>query len=366
MLERTNRPLAAASMQVLRDTASSAPQVHRVQIEHAEENDAALTYRPRRLRRSPALRSLVREHRVSVRECVLPLFITGASNALNPIGSMRGHSQHSVDRLAAELDLLAASSVSSVILFGIPTEKDCTGTGAWSARGPVPRAIQEIKRRATDTVVMADVCLCEYTNHGHCGVLNDASGSVMNDATLSLLARAAVAYADAGADVIAPSAMMDGQVAAIRDALDSAGHSAIPIMAYSAKYASAFYGPFRDAAGSTPSFGDRRAYQMDPPNAREALYEVSLDLDEGADIIMVKPAGAYLDIIRQTRNQMDRPLAAYQVSGEYAMIIAAAERGWIDEPRAAMESLTAIKRAGADIIITYFAKQVAAWSEQHA
>ena len=366
MLERTNNPVGAGPVHVVRDTTASAPSVHRAEVGHVAESDAGLTYRPRRLRRSPALRSLVREHRVSVKECVLPLFITGAINTVNPIGSLRGHSQHSVDRLPAELDLLAASSVTSVILFGLPTEKDARGTGAWNARGPVPRGIQEIKRRAPDTVVMADVCLCEYTDHGHCGVLHDASGHVVNDETLSLLARAAVAYADAGADVIAPSAMMDGQVAAIRDALNTAGHSAIPIMAYSAKYASAFYGPFRDAAGSTPSFGDRRAYQMDPPNAREALYEVSLDLEEGADIIMVKPAGAYLDIIRQTRDQMGRPLAAYQVSGEYAMIIAAAERGWIDEPRAAMESLTAIKRAGADIIITYFAKQVAAWSESRA
>ncbi|MGV3709142.1 MAG: porphobilinogen synthase [Gemmatimonas sp.] len=324
--------------------------------------DAGLTYRPRRLRRTGALRSLVREHRVSVEDCVLPLFITAEQNTVNPIGSMRGHSQHSVDRLPAELDALSASGVSSVILFGIPSTKDATGTHAWNPQGPVPRAIREIKRRSPDTVVMADVCLCEYTDHGHCGVLQGADGQVLNDSTLTLLARAAVAYADAGADMIAPSAMMDGQVAAIREGLDDAGHRDIPIMAYSAKYASAFYGPFRDAAGSTPSFGDRRAYQMDPPNAREALYEVALDLEEGADIIMVKPAGAYLDIIRQTRDQMDRPLAAYQVSGEYAMILAAAERGWLDEERAAMESLTAIKRAGADIIITYFAKQVQQWT----
>lgn len=308
------------------------------------------------------MRALVREHRVSVHDCVLPLFITGASNTVHAIGSMRGHAQHSVDRLPAELDALAASQVSSVILFGIPTEKDATGSQAANPSGPVPRAIAAIKRRAPDIVVMADVCLCEYTTHGHCGVLDADGGTVLNDESLAGLARAAVAYADAGADVIAPSAMMDGQVAAIRDALDRAGHTDVPIMAYSAKYASAFYGPFRDAAGSTPSFGDRRGYQMDPPNAREALYEVSLDLQEGADIIMVKPAGAYLDIIRQTRDAMDRPLAAYQVSGEYAMIVAAAERGWIDESRAALESLTAIKRAGADIILTYFAKQVAAWT----
>lgn len=360
MPDRTHRTMQSPSMHVVRD---AAPSGIIADTGLADLHDAGLTYRPRRLRRTAALRSLVREQRVSVKDCVLPLFIAATPDTYNPIGSMRGHAQHSVDRLPAELDALAASSVSSVILFGIPTEKDATGTHAWNANGPVPRGIGEIKRRSPDTVVMADVCLCEYTEHGHCGVLHDRDGHVMNDTTLELLGRAAVAYADAGADIVAPSAMMDGQVAAIRDALDSAGHSAIPIMAYSAKYASAFYGPFRDAAGSTPSFGDRRGYQMDPPNAREALHEVALDLEEGADIIMVKPAGAYLDIIRQTRDQMDRPLAAYQVSGEYAMIIAAAERGWIDEPRAAMESLTAIKRAGADIIITYFAKQVAAWSE---
>lgn len=322
--------------------------------------------RPRRLRRTPSLRSLVRETRVSVKECVLPLFITGERNVVRDIGSMKGHAQRSVDRLPEELDHIAAAHVPAVILFGIPTEKDAHGTQAWNAKGPVAQAVQLIKRQSPGTLVMADVCLCEYTSHGHCGVLRDSDGHVQNDKTLLLLARAAVAYADAGADVIAPSAMMDGQVGAIRAALDNAGHEDIPVMAYSAKYASAFYGPFRDAAGSTPSFGDRRAYQMDPPNAREALREVSLDISEGADIIMVKPAGAYLDIIRQVRDGIDRPLAAYQVSGEYAMIHAAAERGWIDEARAAMESLVAIKRAGADIIITYFAKQVAAWSEQPA
>ncbi|MEP6779475.1 MAG: porphobilinogen synthase [Gemmatimonadaceae bacterium] len=320
--------------------------------------------RPRRLRSSASMRGLVRETRVSVRECILPLFITAEDNVVRPIGSMPGHSQRSVDRLAEELDEIAATRVPGVVLFGIPSEKDETGTGAWNAQGPVPRATRAIKKLSPDTLVVADVCLCEYTSHGHCGVLHARDGHVHNDETLELLARSAVAYADAGADIIAPSAMMDGQVAAIRDALDSAGHSAIPIMAYSAKYASAFYGPFRDAAGSTPSFGDRRAYQMDPPNAREALREVALDIEEGADIIMVKPAGAYLDIIRQTRDRIDRPVAAYQVSGEFSMIKAAAERGWIDEKRAAMESLTAIKRSGADIIITYFAKQVFAWSEE--
>jgi porphobilinogen synthase len=318
--------------------------------------------RPRRLRQSAAMRALVQETSLSVRQCMLPLFITAEQNIVRPIDSMRGHSQRSVDRLDEELDDLAATGVGSVVLFGIPTSKDETGSGAWSASGPVPSAVRAIKKRSPDVVVATDVCLCEYTSHGHCGTLHPTSGSVENDPTLKLLAQAAVTYADAGADIIAPSAMMDGQVGAIRDALDSAGHSHIPIMAYSAKYASAFYGPFRDAAGSTPSFGDRRAYQMDPPNAREALREVALDLEQGADILMVKPAGAYLDIIRAVRDIVDRPLAAYQVSGEYAMIIAAAERGWIDEKRAALESLIAIRRAGADIIITYFAKQVAEWN----
>ena len=324
----------------------------------------SLLDRPRRLRRSAALRALVQETSLSVRQCMLPLFITAETNVVRPIGSMRGHSQRSVDRLSEELDELNATGVGSVVLFGIPDSKDETGSGAWNAAGPVPSAVRAIKKHSPNIVVAADVCLCEYTSHGHCGTLHPETGHVENDPTLKLLAQTAVAYADAGADIIAPSAMMDGQIAAIREALDGAGHSHIPILAYSAKYASAFYGPFRDAAGSTPSFGDRRAYQMDPPNVREALREVALDVEQGADMLMVKPAGAYLDIIRAIREQTNRPLAAYQVSGEYAMIIAAAERGWIDEKRAALESLIAIRRAGADIIITYFAKQVAAWSAE--
>lgn len=335
----------------------------------ADHSELALTVdlidRPRRLRGTHALRSLVRETRISASDVVLPLFVRQGQNINRPIASLRGHAQHSVDQLAIELDAALAAQVRSVLLFGIPDTKNAIGSGAWNADGPVPTAAAAIKKWSPDTVVIADVCLCEYTSHGHCGVLRDETGHVRNDATLELLGRAAVAYADAGADIIAPSAMMDGQVGAIRSALDDAGHSGVPIMAYSAKYASAFYGPFRDAAGSTPAFGDRRSYQMDPSNAREAMREVALDLQEGADIIMVKPAGAYLDIIRQTRDVIDRPVAAYQVSGEYASIIAAAERGWIDEERAALESLTAIKRAGADIIITYFAKQIAAWSAQH-
>lgn len=322
--------------------------------------------RPRRLRTTSGIRSLVRETHLSPQNCVLPLFIRSGNGVRKPIASMPGHFQQSIDHLPNELDEMGSADISAVLLFGIPDMKDDAGSMAWNARGPVAQAIQSIKRLSAETQVIADVCLCEYTSHGHCGVLHDDDGHVQNDETLELLGRAAVAYADAGADIVAPSAMMDGQVAAIRSALDDAGHSSIPIMAYSAKYASAFYGPFRDAAGSTPQFGDRRAYQMDPPNAREALREVALDLQEGADIIMVKPAGAYLDILRQTRDIMDRPLAAYQVSGEFAMIVAAAERGWIDQERAALESLIAIKRAGADIIITYFAKQILAWSRKHS
>ncbi|MEO7361584.1 MAG: porphobilinogen synthase [Gemmatimonadaceae bacterium] len=319
--------------------------------------------RPRRLRSSETLRSLVCETRLSPSQCILPLFITAERNVVRPIGSIMHHAQRSVDRLPEELDTLAATSVHSVLLFGIPDGKDDHGSGAWSSSGPVPRAIAAIKQHSPSVAVVADVCLCEYTSHGHCGSLS-GTGEVVNDATLESLGRSAVAYADAGADIIAPSAMMDGQVAAIRDALDGAGHAGVPIMAYSAKYASAFYGPFRDAAASAPSFGNRRGYQMDPPNAREALREVRLDIEQGADIVMVKPAGAYLDIIHAVRQRIDRPLAAYQVSGEYAMIHAAAERGWIDARSAALESLVAIKRAGADIIITYFAKQIAEWSRE--
>jgi porphobilinogen synthase len=280
--------------------------------------------------------------------------------AERPIASMPGHAQRTVDRLDSEVAGLAELGVRSVLLFGIPDEKDEHGSGAWDPAGPVPRAITEIKRRDSTVTVIADVCLCEYTSHGHCGVL-DERYAVVNDATLALLARAAVTYAEAGADIVAPSAMMDGQVAAIRSALDDAGHTDVAILAYAVKYASAFYGPFRDAAQSAPAFGDRRAYQMAPPNAREALREAKLDEDEGADMLMVKPAGPYLDIIHRVRESTDLPLAAYQVSGEYAMLKAAAERGWIDEPRAAMESLLGIRRAGADLVITYYAKAAARW-----
>ncbi len=323
----------------------------------------SLIVRPRRLRRTETLRRMVRETQLSADDLIAPLFIAEGHGVNRPINSMPGHAQRSVDRIDGELDAIRELGIPAVLLFGIPLHKDAEGSGAWDAAGPVPSAIRAIKRHTPDMLVVADVCMCEYTDHGHCGVLADTpgSGEVLNDPTLVLLARAAVAYAEAGADIIAPSAMMDGQVAAIRAALDDAGFTHIPIMSYAAKFASAFYGPFREAAESTPRFGDRRAYQMDPANGREALHEVALDVAEGADMLMVKPAGAYLDIIRAVRERYDLPLAAYQVSGEYAMIKAAAANGWIDERRAALESLTAIKRAGADMIITYYAKEAAHW-----
>ncbi len=322
-----------------------------------------LTRRPRRLRRTPALRQMVRETTLTVDDLIAPLFVADGSGIVRPIGSMPGQAQRSVDRLTSELDALMELKIPAVLLFGIPAHKDVTGSSGWDATGPVPQAIRAIKQHAPDLAVIADVCLCEYTSHGHCGVLADApgSGDVLNDPTLELLARCAVAYADAGADIVAPSAMMDGQVAAIRAALDAAGHDQVAILSYAAKFASAFYGPFREAAESTPAFGDRRAYQMDPANGREAMREVALDVAEGADMLMVKPAGAYLDVISAVRQRYDLPLAAYQVSGEYAMIKAAAQQGWIDERRAALESLTAIRRAGADMIITYFARDAAHW-----
>lgn len=320
--------------------------------------------RPRRTRRSATLRRMVRETTLSVDDFIAPLFIAEGQDILRPISSMPGHAQRSIDHLDDEIDALMELRIPAVLLFGIPLHKDATGSGAWDAAGPVPTAIRAIKARAPEMVVVADVCLCEYTDHGHCGLLTSgdpATITVDNDPTLDLLGRASVAYAAAGADIIAPSAMMDGQIAAIRAALDTAGYSATPIMSYAAKFASAFYGPFREAAESTPQFGDRRSYQMDPANGREALYEVELDVAEGADMLMVKPAGAYLDIIRAVSERYDLPLAAYQVSGEYAMLKAAAHNGWIDERRAALESLIAIKRAGAGMIITYYAKEAARW-----
>ena len=317
--------------------------------------------RPRRTRRTPALRAFVRETTLSVTQLIHPLFIVEGRGVRKPIETMPGHAQLSVDQLEAELRELLSLGIRSVLLFGIPARKDATGAGAWDPQGPVPQAIRELKRLASGLLVIADVCLCEYTAHGHCGIVHDQSGVVDNDATLPILGRTAVAYAAAGADIVAPSAMMDGQVAAIRTALDDADFLDTPILSYAAKHASAFYGPFRGAAESTPSFGDRRAYQMDPANAREALVEVQIDVDEGADLLMVKPAGSALDIIRQVRDRFPHPLVAYQVSGEYAMLKAAAERGWLDERRAALESLVAIRRAGADQVITYYAKEAARW-----
>jgi porphobilinogen synthase len=325
--------------------------------------DIALLHRPRRLRRTATLRRMVRETALRTDDLIAPLFIAEGRGVVRPISSMPGHAQLSVDQIDREIDQLMELRVPAVLLFGIPAHKDASGSMAWDPAGPVPSAIRAIRSRAPELAVIADVCLCEYTDHGHCGVLSPEpeSGDVLNDPTLELLARAAAAYADAGADIIAPSAMMDGQVAAIRAGLDGAGHAGVPILAYAAKFASAFYGPFREAAESTPRFGDRRAYQMDSANGREALREIALDAAEGADMLMVKPAGAYLDILHAMRERYDLPLAAYQVSGEYAMLKAAAQNGWLDERRAALESLIGIKRAGADMIITYYAKEAARW-----
>jgi porphobilinogen synthase len=317
--------------------------------------------RPRRLRRTTGLRSLVRETSLRVEQLIHPLFIHAGSGIEREIASLPGHAQRSVDRLDAEIAGIGDLGLGSVLLFGLPERKDPVGSEAWNPAGAVPRAIAELRRAAPGLVIAADVCLCEYTDHGHCGVIDAARGGVDNGATLELLARSAVTFADAGADIVAPSAMMDGQVGAIRSALDGAGHSDVGILAYAAKFASAFYGPFREAAGSAPSFGDRCGYQMDPANGREALREAALDANEGADILMVKPAGSYLDVLRQMRDRFDLPLAAYQVSGEYAMLRAAADRGWIDERAAALESLACIRRAGADMIITYLAKAAARW-----
>ena len=313
--------------------------------------------RSRRLRRSAPLRRQVAETRLHPASFVLPLFAVPGRAVEKPIGSMPGHAQLSVDRLVPVVKEAAAAGVGGVILFGIPDSKDDTGSQAWNPHGPVPEAIRAIKDEVPEVVVWADVCLCEYTSHGHCGVIR---GEVVdNDATLPLLTQAAVAYADAGADVVAPSDMMDGRVAAIRSGLDSAGHDELAICSYSAKYSSAYYGPFREAAESTPAFGDRRTHQMDPPNLREALAEVQLDLAEGADMVMVKPAGPYLDVIAAVRQSVDVPVAAYQVSGEFSMIEAAARNGWIDGDRVMLESLTGIARAGAGIILTYFATRAA-------
>jgi porphobilinogen synthase len=312
--------------------------------------------RLRRFRRSGPLRALVRETRLSLDQFVMPLFVAPESLRNE---ALPGMSRHSVDDVLREVEELVRLGVQAVILFGIPEEKDEQATGAWEDDGIVQRALRALHARFPELVLMTDVCLCEYTSHGHCGVIVD--GEVHNDQSLEVLARTAVSHVEAGADVVAPSDMMDGRVAAIRDALDDHSFESTPILAYSAKYASAFYGPFREAADSTPSFGDRRGYQMDPANVREALRECELDLEEGADALMVKPALPYLDVIRAVRETFDVPVAAYNVSGEYAMVKAAAQNGWLDERQAALESLTAIKRAGADLILSYWTKDLAQW-----
>ena len=314
-----------------------------------------LTHRPRRLRKSEALRSLVRETRLTRDDFILPLFACPGQGVRREIQSMPGVHNLSVDEIAREAAAAQELGVRGVILFGLPESKDETATGAYAEDGIVQRAIRAVRREAPELIIIADTCLCEYTSHGHCGVVR--GGEVLNDESLELLARTAVSQAQAGADIVAPSAMMDGQVGAIREGLDEAGLEHVPIMSYAVKYASAFYGPFREAADSAPAFGDRRAYQMDPPNAREAMREAELDYSEGADMLMVKPAVAYLDILKAVRDRFDLPLAAYHVSGEYALIKAAAQKGWIDEQRVMMETLTSIKRAGADIIITYYARE---------
>lgn len=313
--------------------------------------------RPRRLRMSAAIRRVVAETRLHPAQFVLPVFVVPGQGVRNPIESMPGHSQLSVDQVALLAKEAEAAGIGGLLFFGIPGDKDEEGSSAWDPGGPVPRAIEAVAAAAPGLMRWADVCLCEYTNHGHCGPLR---GEVVdNDAALPLLARAAVAYADAGVDVVAPSDMMDGRVGAIRTALDEHGHGDTVICSYAVKYASGFYGPFRDAAGSAPSFGDRRSHQMDPANVREARREVRLDVEEGADIVMVKPAGPYLDVVRAVAEQVEVPVAAYQVSGEFAMIEAAAARGWLERERVMMESLTGIARAGADIILTYFALDAA-------
>lgn len=314
-------------------------------------------YRGRRLRKNENFRRLVRETRLSVDDLVYPLFAVPGKGVKKPIGSMPGQFQMSADNIAKEAREAYRMGIGAILLFGIPSKKDEQGTGAFARDGIVQQTIKRVKNEVPELLVITDVCLCEYTSHGHCGIID--KGVVQNDLTLEVLAETAVSQVKAGADMVAPSAMMDGQILAIREALDENSFDDVPIMAYSAKYASSFYGPFREAAESAPQFGDRRAYQMDPANADEAIREISLDVNEGADIIMVKPALPYLDIISRARQEFDLPLAAYNVSGEYAMLKAAGQLGWLDEEKAMMESLTAIKRAGADIIITYWAKDVA-------
>src|ERR687894_962334 len=318
-----------------------------------------LIHRPRRLRRREGVRALVREARLAPENLILPLFACPGEGVRREVSSMPGVFNLSTDQIAREASAAFDAGVPAVILFGLPESKDETATGAYAERGIVQEAIRAVRRAVPEMVVIADTCLCEYTSHGHCGVVR--GGEVLNDESLELLARTAVSQAEAGADVVAPSAMMDGQVGAIREGLDEAGFEHVAVMSYAVKYASAFYGPFREAAGSAPAFGDRRAYQMDPANVREALRECELDVAEGADLLMVKPALPNLDVIRAVRERFDLPVAAYNVSGEYAMVKAAGAAGWMDERAAAIESLTAIKRAGADVIVSYWAKELARW-----
>ena len=315
--------------------------------------------RPRRLRQTAAVRAMVRETELSVHHLVQPYFVRAGRNIRKPIGSMPGQFQLSIDQLIRSAAEAAQRGVPAVILFGIPARKDAQASGAFAANGIVPTAVRALKKALPELLVITDVCLCEYTSHGHCGVVRQ--GKVLNDPTLALLAKAAVAYADAGADIIAPSDMMDGRVAAIRAALDKAGYCETPIMSYAAKFSSAFYGPFREAAESPPQFGDRKTYQMDYSNGNEALREVALDIAEGADIVMIKPGLAYLDLIWRVKEKFGYPVAVYNVSGEYAMLKAAAANGWLDEKQAVLEMLTGFRRAGADIILTYWASEVAQW-----
>lgn len=313
--------------------------------------------RPRRLRKTETIRNLIRETRISVDNLIMPYFVEEGTGIKQEIGSMPGNYRFSVDNLLGELDVLCQKGIGSILLFGIPTKKDEVGTEAYTKDGVIQKAIAEIKRHFPKLLVVGDVCLCEYTSHGHCGVVEN--GEVDNDKSLALLSKMALAQAEAGVDMVAPSDMMDGRVGMIRKTLDENGFSNLPIMSYSVKYASAFYGPFREAAGSAPQFGDRKTYQMDPANSDEALKEIALDIEEGADVVMVKPALAYLDVIRRVKDRFHIPVAAYNVSGEYSMVKAASQLGYIDHDRIMWEILTSIRRAGADIIITYFAKEVA-------
>jgi porphobilinogen synthase len=330
---------------------------HHVPVQHDKSTHHDLRHRPRRMRRSAAIRSLVRETRLSPDNFVYPLFVCSGEGQRQEVGSMPGVFQLSVDEAVREAAAARADGVPAVLLFGLPDEKDAIGSAAYDPEAPVQAAVRAIKREVPGLLVVTDVCLCEYTSHGHCGILVEEE--IANDVTVEQLVRAALSQAAAGADIVAPSDMMDGRVGRIRDALDEGGYTQVAIMSYAAKYCSAFYGPFRDAAGSAPAFGDRRSHQMDPANSLEALREVALDVEEGADIVMVKPAVTYLDVIARVKQEFGLPTAAYHVSGEYAMLKAAARNGWIDEARAMMETLTSIKRAGADIILTYYAREAA-------